>query len=43
MKADKEGKWGIDSLSQFSFIDTDKNSEVTFEELKAAILKVKQQ
>eukprot|EP01080_Neovahlkampfia_damariscottae_P009475 gene9475-1680_t len=42
VKADKEGKWGVDALAQFSFIDTDKNSEITFDELKAAILKVKQ-
>ena len=43
IKADKDGKWGVVSvLSQFSYLDTDKNSSISYEEMKEAILKLKQ-
>jgi Ca2+-binding EF-hand superfamily protein len=41
VKADKDSKWDVDKLTQFSFIDTDKDSSVSYDELKAAILAVK--
>eukprot|EP01080_Neovahlkampfia_damariscottae_P009477 gene9477-1682_t len=43
IKADKDGKWGVVSvLSQFSYLDTDKDSSISYDEMKAAILKMKQ-